>query len=605
MSACPHLPGWPAQRRLLLAALIAVGLSHVAGRAVAATDAPEPDATSLSPAYRVVIAAPAALEAILERTLGLVRWQAYPDMTDELRDQLIDEAIAMAREAAGAEGYFSATVRATLDSNEKPPLVTLAVEPGEPTRIASVNLTFSGPATTDAPLGTGAIAKARAEWGLPVGAQFRQEAWDAAKRQAVATLAASPYVAARITDSEATIDPEQRQGDLVVAIDSGPPFRFGDLEITGLNRYAPSVVRNFNTIARGTPVSQTELDGLVRRLNVSGYFASVQASIDPETEHVDDAPVRVAVIEGSTRNFEGGLTYSTDVQFGANANYRDVNIDGKATQLYAEARLESKIQAGSLRFVGAPNDAHWIGVASGGVTRTDIEGLVTRTGFAGMRWHTVEERDGLAAQLIFYIDDQMPSGAAATSSHALYAEAERSWRRVDNLVAPTRGWSSVVHAGGGIPGVSTRTFGRVVARYASWHPLARDVELQLRAEGGAVFAPSRIGIPSTLLFRTGGDTTVRGYAYDSLGVTDGNAIVPGRYFALASADLTRWFAPWWGLAAFVDAGNAADEVVDLSPAIGYGVGGRIRTPVGPFRLDLAYGQQSHQVRVHFSVGLSF
>jgi translocation and assembly module TamA len=39
--------------------------------------------------------------------------------------------------------------------------------------------------------------------------------------------------------------------------------------------------------------------------------------------------------------------------------------------------------------------------------------------------------------------------------------------------------------------------------------------------------------------------------------------------------------------------------------MGYGIGARVRTPIGPFRLDLAYGQQSHQVRLHFSVGLTF
>ena len=37
----------------------------------------------------------------------------------------------------------------------------------------------------------------------------------------------------------------------------------------------------------------------------------------------------------------------------------------------------------------------------------------------------------------------------------------------------------------------------------------------------------------------------------------------------------------------------------------YGLGARIRTPIGPFRFDLAYGQESRQVRLQFSVGVSF
>jgi translocation and assembly module TamA len=162
-----------------------------------------------------------------------------------------------------------------------------------------------------------------------------------------------------------------------------------------------------------------------------------------------------------------------------------------------------------------------------------------------------------------------------------------------------------LRGGGGVPGVSTRTFGRVAGRFAWWLPFTGGNELNFRAEGGAVLAPSRTGIPSTLLFRTGGDTTVRGYAFESLGVQDGDAVVPGRYYAVLSLDAIHWVSPAWGLAAFIDAGNAVDSVSDARLALGYGVGARVRTPLGPFRLDLAYGQETHQVRVHFSVGLTF
>jgi translocation and assembly module TamA len=107
------------------------------------------------------------------------------------------------------------------------------------------------------------------------------------------------------------------------------------------------------------------------------------------------------------------------------------------------------------------------------------------------------------------------------------------------------------------------------------------------------------------MFRTGGDTTVRGYAFESLGVKDGDATVPGRYYAVASVEATRWLNPTIGIAAFVDAGNAFDQATNIHLALGYGMGVRVRTPIGPFRFDVAYGEDSRQVRVHFSVGLAF
>jgi translocation and assembly module TamA len=142
-------------------------------------------------------------------------------------------------------------------------------------------------------------------------------------------------------------------------------------------------------------------------------------------------------------------------------------------------------------------------------------------------------------------------------------------------------------------------------RYAFWQPLSRLWSLNGRAEAGAVIAGDRADIPSELLFRPGGDTTVRGYAFESLGLKRGDAILPVRYYTVASIEVTRWINDSLGIATFVDVGNAFDEIADFHLAQGYGIGARVRTPIGPFRLDVAYGEQSRQVRLHFSVGIAF
>ncbi len=606
-----HLPLRAALAWLIAVALPAVlptpcaAAEEVAPAAIAGDGSSELAHSATAIAYKVVVVAPSPLKETIEGVVGLVRWQDYHEMTEELLDRLKREAVDTTRNLAAAEGYFSAVTDVDIDRTTTPATVTLKVTEGPPTRITAVRISVTGPAATDGSFGAQAIAKLTREWGLPEGAVFRQPAWSAAKSGALATLAASPYAAATIASSEAQIDPEAKSAVLAIELESGPEFRFGNLEIAGLSRYPPELVRNFSTIKVGEPYSQRALERYLRRLNASGYFASAQAAIDTESPHPEEAPVNVAVIEGPTRRFEGGLGYSTDVAFRANASYRDVNIDGKGMQMLAEGRLETKIQTGSVRFTLPPVGRGWIGSFGAGAARTDIESLVTRTAFAGTRWHTLEEETEQAVSLLFYLDEQQPSGAASDSSHALFPEYERYWRHVDNLIAPTTGWMAVVHAGGGIPGASTRGFGRLLGRVSAWWPIDDKHELQLRGEAGAVLAPTRHGIPSTLLFRTGGDTTVRGYAFESLGVPDGDAVVPGRYLAVASVDAIRWVGEAWGVAAFVDAGNATDSLTDFHLALGYGVGVRVRTPLGPFRLDLAYGQDVHKVRVHFSVGLSF
>ncbi len=570
----------------------------------AGADTAEQTATP-SVAYRVTVDAPSPLKETIEREVGIVRWQGFAGMTDDLLDRLAHEAIDETRNLAAVDGWFSPKIDVTIDRKTTPPNVTLSVVTGEPTRIATVKLDVTGPATTDVPRGTDTIARVQSGWGLPVGMIFRQSAWTAAKDQAVATLTSAQYAAAKIVHSEAFIDPSLYTGDLTVELASGPPFYFGPLVITGLKRYSESVVRNFSTIEPGDPYDERELRRFLRRLNASGYFASAQAAIDPNPEHADAAPVNVAVIEAPPKRLEGGVGYSTDVQFRGNLSYRDVDIDGHGLQMVIEGRLESLEQSASIRFAQPPNDARWIGTYSAGAERTDIEGLITRTANFGTRWYTVEERNERALSATYYLDEQQPSGQEVARSHAVYLAAERYWRRTDDLIAPTTGWMTMVEVGGGVPGVSTRGFGRVIGRFAAWHPLTPKDELEFRAQAGAVLAPTSNGIPSVLLFRTGGDTTVRGYEFESLGVQSDGTTLPGRYYAVFNLEGTHWIGESWGIAAFVDAGNATDTPRDTHLALGYGMGLRVRSPLGPFRVDVAYGQDVHRFRIGLSVGLSF
>src|SRR5262249_8061502 len=159
------------------------------------------------------------------------------------------------------------------------------------------------------------------------------------------------------------------------------------------------------------------------------------------------------VIEAPPKRFEGGIGYSTDVEFRGNASYRDVDFNGHGLQMLIEGRLETLVQSASIRFTQPPNDAQWIGTYSAGAEHTDIEGLTTRTASIGTRWSTVEERNQLALSGTFYVDEQQPTGQAVAHSHALYLAAERYWRRTDDLIAPTIGWMSSLEVGGGVPGV--------------------------------------------------------------------------------------------------------------------------------------------------------
>src|SRR5690606_28460884 len=84
-----------------------------------------------------------------------------------------------------------------------------------------------------------------------------------------------------------------------------------------------------------------------------------------------------------------------------------------------------------------------------------------------------------------------------------------------------------------------RPFQRTQVRWLGMRPLETG-RLQFRAEGGAVLADGQARLPASQLFRTGGDSTVRGYKYLGIGVPlQDNLIGPGRLLAVGSVEWQR------------------------------------------------------------------
>ncbi|WP_291983779.1 BamA/TamA family outer membrane protein, partial [Candidatus Accumulibacter sp. ACC005] len=215
---------------------------------------------------------------------------------------------------------------------------------------------------------------------------------------------------------------------------------------------------------------------------------------------------------------------------------------------------------------------------------------------------SVEQRLGLNWQE----EKQTPKGSPTTTNQALTAQAGWTWRHARDPLDPSEGIALQFQLGGASKQLlSDQNFLRTYFRYAQGVPLGASDGLLLRAELGATLAPSSNGIPQDFLFRTGGSNSVRGYAYQSLGVQQGEAVVGGRYLMTMSAEYTHWITPSWGAAAFVDAGDAQDSRDAFDLAVGYGLGARWKSPVGPLGLDLAYGQRDGKLRFDFSLAVPF
>ncbi len=555
-------------------------------------------------AFKVSIEAPPPLQRAIERGLDIRSWEGFEYVTPELLDQLVETSQQRTRDVLETEGYFEAEVDARIDTSVEPRLVTIRVRPGEPARIASVVVEFTGPATEDPALAA-RLQRIRAGWLLPAGAIFRQEDWTRAQSGLVADLASESFAAARMTSSLARVEANLREVNLRVEVDSGPPFFFGDISILGLQRYPPGLVHNFAPFSPGTPYSMELLRRFERRLAVTGYFASVHAVLDTAPEAAGAAQVTVALIEAMPRRIDVNLGFSTDTRLRFGVAYSDNDFLERALRLRTDLRIESLRQGLTAGIERPPSRSGWIDAYSAAVLRTDIQDLETEEWTLAAQRRRLDERNQPAFGIEWTTERQEPRGAPASNSFATVLGYQHTWRSVDDLLSPTRGWVLRVNAGVAPPGISSRAFGQLLASGTWYVSVSPRDDLRFRADAGWIVSDTSADIPQHFLFRTGGDTSVRGYEYQSLGVEVGDAIVGGRYMGVGSAEYTRWIGESWGVAGFVDAGNATDDIDDFRLAIGYGLGMRVRSPVGAFRFDLAYGRDTSSVRLHFSLGVRF
>lgn len=633
-----------APRRLRILAQIVLSVYAVLG-AQAAT------AQTQGINYNVRIDAPRQLDDLLEDNLDLLRWRGNARVDLEQLQRLVRDTPEQAKALIATEGYYSPQVSAGLDTSGGTPVARVIVEPGEPTLVSDIDLVLQGFVPFEqggAPYDAAAL---RNRWSLPVGARFRQADWEGAKRDLLREVVQSRFPRAQLVETSATVDPETRKASLRVVMDSGPEMRFGELRIRGLKRYPSTIITNLNKIRPGDEYSETALQALQSRLQETGYFSTVEVSADMRAvlnaeiqemkEDGDDAaapapsataqaadpdapavpgqattgvkppapgptvlPVLVRVTENKQKNVEVGLGFSTDTGARAQVGYDDLNVFGK--RMKSDVIYEQKRQSARADFYWPTTPDGYNDSVGGGVEREDVRGEITTTASVAARraWGTPELERSLTLEVL--AEKREVAGLDTTYSRSIPLTYNVTRRKLDNLLQPTRGYALNWQVGvAPLPLLTDEKFIRGYTRGVYYRPVGETGTLILRGEAGAVFSKDKDGVPSSFLFRAGGDQSVRGYGYQQLGVQEGNAIVGGRYLLTAGAEYQYWFRPPWGVAVFYDAGNAGDKFSDLHPKSGYGVGARWRSPVGPINVDVAYGHAVKKARLHFSLGFTF
>jgi translocation and assembly module TamA len=573
-----------------------------------------------APTVRVDIEAPPELKALLERHLDLSRLAQLSRaeaVSDSELSRLIDAAPAQVRELAATEGYFDpgvSIVRTPGAGAGEPEGVLVRLEPGPPTRIGRVTLEVDGPLAQAAAQGDPAaqqlLAAWRQAWRLRSGLVFRNSDWSDAKGAALGFLRAAGYAGATWSGTALEVDPATRLARVFVVADSGPLFRRGPVVIEGLSRHDRRTVLNLLAIPEGQPVTETRLLDAQDRLQKSGLFERVAVVLDGDPAQADQARIVLTLAEASLHQLTTGVGVSANTGPRLTAQHIYRRVFGYPATSRNEFELARAAQTWRGELGTHPNEELYRWVL--GVKIDRLKGSDDVVLSQNLRLGRAQDSPRIDRSTFAQLDrSSRRTGSASTESMALSLNSHWTWRNVDNPILPTDGSTLRVELGGGSARASNDTsggFARAYARATLYRPLPADWFAQARLEIGQVFTPTQLEVPEALRFRAGGDDSVRGYAFRSLGPVTAGTIGSGNSLLTASVEVARPFfatMPTVWAAAFLDAGQAADTFAGLRPAVGAGVGVRWRSPVGPLKLDIARGLEVQQWRLHFSVGIVF
>lgn len=504
-----------------------------------------------------------------------------------------------ARKAMRALGYYRGRVESRVRDRD-PPVLELDVTTGERVRLRRVSIDVQGGAAgMDAFEVPGELRPER-------GDALDHGRYERIKRFFRNRAQTHGFFDGEFVTQVLRVDPEAGHADIELVYDSGERYTLGDVDFPGDIYFKQTLLERFVRFDAGTPYHSDRVIELNRDLRGSGYFSQVRVEADSNDASERRIPVTVTLDERSRHSVGTGLGFSTDVgpRLRTTWDQRYVNPQGhrrggelelsaprQNAGLYYELPLDPPM-TDSLRFTGS-------------YQQEDIEDTESERISTGAQWHTELDSGWNQVLSLQREDDRFRIGDERERTLLILPGASYSYLNRDSPVDPSRGYRFRLEAKGGQRELlsdidvlhATAEVKGLITLGAGGHRFLS------RLKAGAVGTNNFDRVPPFLRFFAGGDQSVRGYGFRTLSPRDEDGDrIGGRFLIAGSAEYQYPLSKSWRAAAFVDEGNAFDDLGDPLKT-GVGVGIRWISPVGPIRLDIARGLDSPEnFRLHFSMG---
>jgi len=499
--------------------------------------------------------------------------------------------------ALHSQGFFAAVVTQKIDEEATPVMVRFTVDDVRPFVFDAVTVTT--PDNAAEPESPPAQALPRAtDLGLVQGAPALSKVIVAGAEKLLEDLRNNGHPFPVLIRQDVAADVKTRLTRVTYVVDPGPQAVFGLVKFTGLKDVKESFLTPLIPWKEGDPYQEKLVAQLQSRLLDLGLFSTAEVAPD---KNVDNGRVviKAALTERKKRTIKAGLNYKTDDGPGANLSWEHRNLFGSAEKLRVNlvgSRVEQLAEAtfekpsflsprqnllASLRVGAQDTDAYKgeFATIQAGLTRKLTKNISVGAGI-GYRETQIEKDaanpdNNLKRWGLFFIPLE---GVLDTRDDAL---DPRKGILVGVKFTPYRDMQ-----GHNLNFMKTELAGSVYL-----HLLEKpSLILALRAGFGSIEGATAQDIPPDVRFYAGGGATVRGYGYQTVGPLRGTKPLGGASLFNFGGEIRAQVSELVGLAAFLDGGNVFDKAVpDVSKNLlyGVGVGVRIKSPVGPLRVDIA------------------
>lgn len=535
--------------------------------------------------------------------LSIQQYRDKKDLSETMIRRMHARAPAEIRRALMVFGYYQPEISARLDATPDGWQAHYAIEPGPPVRVNDISVKILAD-----PQVQRMFEDIIQEPPLKRGERLNHGEYSRLKNALMNRATQRGFLQAEFRVQRLAVNTETLKADITLELEPGPRFYFGDITIHQ-EILDDDFVRRYLDFETGDPLNYEKLIGLQFALTDSEYYSTVQVEAQREQAGPDHfVPVEVNAVANERTRYNAGLGYGTDTGARITLGFQRRYVNTRGHRLAAEVRLSEVEDTYSMRYTipleDPARESFQLFAGTLRADRGDTESY--RVVLGASRVRTLGDWEQTLYLRGEREDSRVPTGEFRTESLIPGA----SWLKTDadDLFYTRDGYKLYFDVHGSHPSLGSTTDyvqGRFLGKVI--FPFGDRWRLLLRGEAGATTSSKASRLPVSQRFFAGGDYSVRGYDYNSLGPPDENdKVVGGQYLLTSSAEIEYRFADSWAVVAFTDAGNAMNDLnADLKRSVGIGL--RWISPVGVVRVDLAHPLNADVnppggVELHISVG---